>query len=315
MVGDRSRPTVTVSDMRQGRKDPARAPAADQVLALLAQLARHPEPMAASALATGLGLPRSTTYRLLGILERHGLVTHLAEERRYGLGVGVYELGSAYQRQAPLQRIARPALHRLVDQTTQNAHLAVLHGRDVLYLIEERAVGRPLLVTDVGVRLPAVLTASGLAMLARLPARQVRALYPRPGQPGAAQRAWSDQPDRAAPALDRRPGPRLRRGGRLGDGRALVDRPCGHRSHWASHRRRGHHLRRFDGRRAQATLAGRASSRGGRSTQPSAGRPIGGVIVEQSRTRGSVLSSSISPPPGGRRPDITSDPFLGSINQ
>jgi DNA-binding IclR family transcriptional regulator len=154
------------------------APAADHVLALLAQLARHPEPMAASTLASGLGLPRSTTYRLLGVLESHGLVVQLAEERRYGLGVGVYELGSAYQRQAPLQRIARPALHRLVDQTAQNAHLAVLHGRDVLYLIEERAVGRPLLVTDVGVRLPAALTASGLAMLARLPGRQVRALFP-----------------------------------------------------------------------------------------------------------------------------------------
>ena len=179
------------------------------MLALLAQLARHPEPMAASALATGLGLPRSTTYRLLGILERHGLVTHLAEERRYGLGVGVYELGSAYQRQAPLQRIARPALHRLVDQTTQNAHLSVLHGRDVLYLIEERAVGRPLLVTDVGVRLPAVADrqrAGDAGPAARSPGAGP---VSRPGEPGAAQRAWSDQPDRAAPDPDRRPCPRL----------------------------------------------------------------------------------------------------------
>src|SRR5207342_3801966 len=89
-----------------------------------------------------------------------------------------FELGSAYQRQAPLQRIARPLLGRLVDSTTHNAHLAVLHGRDVLYVIEERAAGRPMLITDVGVRLPAVLTASGLAMLAQLPAAQVRALFP-----------------------------------------------------------------------------------------------------------------------------------------
>ena len=59
-----------------------------------------------------------------------------------------------------------------------NAHLAVLHGRDVLYVVEERAPGRPPLVTDVGVRLPAHLTASGLAMLAALPPAQVRALFP-----------------------------------------------------------------------------------------------------------------------------------------
>lgn len=54
----------------------------------------------------------------------------------------------------------------------------MLHGRDVLYVIEERAPGRPPLVTDVGVRLPATLTASGLAMLAALPPAQVRALFP-----------------------------------------------------------------------------------------------------------------------------------------
>jgi DNA-binding IclR family transcriptional regulator len=57
----------------------------------------------------------------------------------------------------------------------------VLDGRDVVYVIEERAPGRPLLVTDVGVRLPAHLTASGRALLAVLPAAQIRAMYPNAG--------------------------------------------------------------------------------------------------------------------------------------
>lgn len=156
----------------------ANAPAARHALDLLTLLARHTEPLPAGAIARELGLPRSSTYHLLSVLRDAGFVTHLEEERRYGLGVSAFELGSAYQRQAPLQRIARPLLGRLVDATTHNAHLAVLHGRDVLYVIEERAPGRPLLVTDVGVRLPAPLTASGLAMLAELPPAQVRALFP-----------------------------------------------------------------------------------------------------------------------------------------
>ena len=66
----------------------------------------------------------------------------------------------------------------MVDRTGHNAHLAVLHGRDVVYVIEERAPGRAPLVTDVGVRLPAHLTASGRAMLAQLSNAQVRALFP-----------------------------------------------------------------------------------------------------------------------------------------
>jgi DNA-binding IclR family transcriptional regulator len=177
------------------------APAADHVLDVLALLARQPEPVSAGTVATRLGLPRSTTYRLLAILTDRGYVSYLPEERRYGLGVAAYEIGSAYQRQAPLQRMARPILHGLADKTAQNAHLSILHGRDVLYLIEERAVGRPLLITDVGVRLPAVVTASGLAMLARLTAMQVRAIFPDaaafhaeqgPATPTALRRMLSD---------------------------------------------------------------------------------------------------------------------------
>ncbi len=154
------------------------APAAGHVLAILQAMARHAEPVSAATIAREVGIPRSTTYHLLTTLRERGFVTHLNEEKRWGLGVSTFELGSAYNRQAPLQRIARTALTRLVDATTHNAHLAVLHGRDVLYVIEERAPRRPSLVTEVGVRLPAGLTASGLAMLAALPAAQVRALYP-----------------------------------------------------------------------------------------------------------------------------------------
>ena len=110
--------------------------------------------MPAAAIARDLGLPRSTVYHLLAVLRDEGFVVHLPEQRRYGLGVAAFELGSAYARQEPLRWIAGTVLGRLVDATTHNGHLAVLHGRDVLYVIEERAAGRPSLVTDVGVRLP-----------------------------------------------------------------------------------------------------------------------------------------------------------------
>jgi DNA-binding IclR family transcriptional regulator len=156
----------------------SRVPAAEQALAVLSYLARHSGPVPAATVARDLDLPRSTTYHLLTVLVRGGFAAHLPEERRYGLGVSAFELGSAYARQAPLQRLARPLLARLVDATGHSAHLAVLHGRDVLYVVEERAPGRPPLVTDVGVRLPAQLTASGRSMLAALQPSQVRALFP-----------------------------------------------------------------------------------------------------------------------------------------
>ncbi len=155
-------------------------PAARQALQLLEALARQPTPVPAATLVRELGLPRSTVYHLLGELVRAGFAVHLPEERRYGLGVAALELGTAYLAQEPLARLARPVLARLVDRVGQSAHLAVLHGREVLYVVEERAPGRPPLVTDVGVRLPAHLTASGRSILAELPPAQVRALFPAP---------------------------------------------------------------------------------------------------------------------------------------
>ena len=153
-------------------------PAATRALRVLRFLATQPDPVTLDRLAQAAGLPRSTAYHLVTAMIEEGFVVHLSDEHRYSLGVAAFEVGSGYSRQEPLQRISRRYLAGLVDQVGHSAHLAVLHGRDVLYVLEERAPGRPPLITDVGVRLPAHLTASGRAILAALPQNQVRALYP-----------------------------------------------------------------------------------------------------------------------------------------
>jgi DNA-binding IclR family transcriptional regulator len=158
----------------------ATVPAASQTLAILRLLGQQVGPVPAAVLVRDLAIPRSTVYHLLATLVDEGFVTHLPEDRRYALGIAAYELGTGYSRQAPLQRLARVPLAELVDRVGHTAHLAVQHGREVIYVIEERAPGRPPLVTDVGVRLPAQLTASGRAILATLPAPQIRALFPDP---------------------------------------------------------------------------------------------------------------------------------------
>ncbi len=157
---------------------PEPAPAARHALAILQHLSRQRGPITAAAIATALDLPRSSVYRLLGALEDSGFALHYPDSHRYGIGVAAFELASGYSRQAPLSRLGGPVLAGLVDRVGESGHLAVLHGRDVVYLIEERAPRRPSLVTDVGVRLPSHLTATGRAMLAALPKPQVRALFP-----------------------------------------------------------------------------------------------------------------------------------------
>jgi DNA-binding IclR family transcriptional regulator len=153
-------------------------PAADQTLRILAYLARQPGPVAAATMSASLGIARSSVYHLLGSMQQHGFVVHLPEDRRWGLGTAAFELAGGYSRQQPIARLGRTLIAALADRSGESAHLAVMTGRDVLYVVEERAPRRPALVTDVGVRLPAHLTATGRAMLAALPREQIRALYP-----------------------------------------------------------------------------------------------------------------------------------------
>lgn len=163
------------------------ATAARRAMAVLRTLAAAPGPMPAAALARELGIPRSSIYHLLTVMAQDGFVVHFPDDHRWGLGVSAFELGSAYARHDPLQRLAGPVLRQLVRWLPANlagvAHCAVLHGRETFYVAtasvpRSAAIGAVPIVADVGVRLPASLTASGRAMLALLPAAQVRALFP-----------------------------------------------------------------------------------------------------------------------------------------
>lgn len=159
------------------------SPAVGRALDILVRLAQRPRPMGAAALARDLDLPRSSVYHILNVLVERGFVVYLPAERAYGLGVMSLEIGSAYLRHEPLERLAQPVLHRLAMRLGQPVHLGILHGNETVYLLKERPTSGPAaevsLVTDIGVRLPAHLTANGRAILAALPDAQVKALYSR----------------------------------------------------------------------------------------------------------------------------------------
>ena len=159
----------------------SKIPAAERTLNLLRAMAEIGQPVTAARLAKRIGIPRSSCYQLLEVLKNQGFAIHFKQDRRWGLGLSAWELGSAYQRHEPLERLAKPVITKLVSDLAQKTpvvgHLGVLDGSDVLYLLEQRPTKSLKLVTDVGVRLPAHLTASGRAMLAHLDQKQLSASF------------------------------------------------------------------------------------------------------------------------------------------
>lgn len=154
-------------------------PAATRALEALKVLASASGPMTATGLARALSIPRSSAYHLLDAMRASGFVVHLPEDERWGLGVAAFEIGAAYARHDPLVSLARPLLQQLVRSTGTApvvAYLGVLHATETLYVAKSESRRLPIVI-EVGVRLPAALTASGRAMLAALPLPQVRANF------------------------------------------------------------------------------------------------------------------------------------------
>lgn len=167
-------------------------PAARSTLRIIRYLAGHSGPVRAATMGRDLGLPRSSLYHLLRVLQDEGFVVHSPEHQGFALAPLLGEIGSSVLASNALARLAGPVLERLVAETRLPvvAHLGVLQHADVVYASKVAAARAPAVVTSIGVRLPAHLTATGRAMLAALPAAQFQAIY----APADAGGAASDLP-------------------------------------------------------------------------------------------------------------------------
>jgi DNA-binding IclR family transcriptional regulator len=162
-------------------------PALDRGLRILALFTPARPAWAPAEIARMLGLSRSTVFRLLHTLERHGLITRPGE-REVRLGPAVLGLGHAFTAGRDLVELARPVLERLRDETGVSTHLGVLEGTVVLYLA--RAASRQVVISNIGVgaRLPAGRTTMGRVLLAAAPEAARRAAL----QAGAAPSDWAE---------------------------------------------------------------------------------------------------------------------------
>ncbi len=149
-----------------------------------------------------------------------------AGRARWGLGLVAFEIGTAYLRGEPLERAGRPVLARLCAAHRRRPRTSgcCTAPRRCTWPRTRPGRGGPTLVTEVGVRLPAALTATGLSILAHLPAEQVTGAVP--GRP------HSSTGPAAGPATlpDAAPGPGATCGAAAGRSRTGGSRPAPRRS-------------------------------------------------------------------------------------
>jgi DNA-binding IclR family transcriptional regulator len=143
---------------------------------ILDALATGPPRATLASLSLGLGIPRSSTLALCNSLVELGFLAR-DPDGLYRLGPHTLELSRAFLAQTDLHSEFQRAVPELGVLPEQTLICAVLRDRDVVY-IGRRPGTSPLGVSyEIGMRLPAHCTATGLSILSALPAEEVEALY------------------------------------------------------------------------------------------------------------------------------------------
>jgi IclR family transcriptional regulator, acetate operon repressor len=137
----------------------------DRVLAVLAELARHPDGIGLEDMARAVDSAKPTVHRALASLRRAGFAAQDGYGR-YVLGDEFLRLAFAHHEARPDHVRVQPVLERLCRRYGETVHYAGLDGRDVVYRSKlDPASGAVRLTSVVGGRNPAHCTAVGKLLL------------------------------------------------------------------------------------------------------------------------------------------------------
>jgi IclR family transcriptional regulator, pca regulon regulatory protein len=147
-------------------KDPYWVEALAQGLSVLKAFDNERPALTLSEIAVRLGWNRTKPFRFVHTLEKLGYLARDDSGRAFRLTSLSMQLGFAYLSRIPLVEMAQPVLERLRTQVGASVHLALLEGKELVYVAQARIELPTAINIHVGSRLPAYATSIGRSLLA-----------------------------------------------------------------------------------------------------------------------------------------------------
>jgi IclR family transcriptional regulator, acetate operon repressor len=136
--------------------------------------------VSAADLAAGMGVDRSTGWRIARSLERIGWLHHDPLRGRYRLGLPLFELGTRVLDTIDVRDEARRVMTELVASTGESVDLAIRDGDSVVFIDNIDATHEVRAFTRSGQRARLHATAAGKVFLAHLPPEELAGYVARP---------------------------------------------------------------------------------------------------------------------------------------
>lgn len=136
-------------------------------------------------IAQETGIPPSTVFKLMQLLESEGFLESNAETGRYEAGKELFRLGSLYLANRSLVDVAGPALERLASEVGLLATLAI-RDQDKIFSLFTKSSNSPIgIIKPAGSRgAPMYMSSVGKALMLDLSDREIERLYPTLPSPG-----------------------------------------------------------------------------------------------------------------------------------
>jgi len=148
-----------------------------KAFALLKAFSPQEPRLTASQLAKKVGMPMSTTHRLLKGLSADGMLSR-DSHGRYRIGPELYALGTLYLRTADISEASRPILTLLNDLTSESVNVSIPAKGNVVLIMKEESKHAFRVAQQVGSVYPAYASSMGIALLSELSEAEIDNIYP-----------------------------------------------------------------------------------------------------------------------------------------
>lgn len=136
---------------------------------LLKEFSKGDREIGVTELSRRLNIGKSTAHRLLNTLAEERLLEQDPNTGGYRLGLAMYELGTTVTMHTDLHEATSPVVEQLRNATRETVQVAVLDGREVVYVERRESPQTLRLFGRVGHRNLAHCTSTGKLLLALLP--------------------------------------------------------------------------------------------------------------------------------------------------
>lgn len=153
----------------------------DRACRILDALCSANGPVSLGSLADKVGMHKTTVYRLLRTMMRHGLVQQREHRAKYDAGMGLVGLAHKVMDRLELRTQGLPWLKELSERTNETVHLAILDQGQVVYVEKQESKQTLRIYSAVGKRAPAHCTGLGKTLLAYLPQEEVDRIIEKKG--------------------------------------------------------------------------------------------------------------------------------------